>query len=280
LRYSTIIAPRKAVSIAWTRPSRRQLLRWVIASVVVLAGVAALISLGNWQLRRLAWKEDIIARAAQRPAGAVQDLPSASAWPMLDVADGEYRPYRFSGHFLHDKEALVFTSLPEPKGRFGGPGFWVVTPFALDDGGTVLINRGFAPQGRHLPADRGELLSSAAATVVGLMRQDEGRHMFLPDDRPAENMFYARDIGNISAAKGVAGPVAPFTIDLISAEAPAGGLPQAGETRLVFANNHLQYALTWYGLAAALLGVFAAFLVQRLRGRHSAASLTQVGDAP
>jgi surfeit locus 1 family protein len=245
----------------------------------VLAACVSLIALGNWQIRRLAWKEDLIARVSERPSEAVREVPPASAWAGLDVAEGEYRPYRLLGRFLHDKEALVFTSLPDPRGGFGGPGFWVMTPFALERGGTVLVNRGFAPQGRHLPSDRGELLDTGPAIVTGLMRPDEDRHRFLPGDRPQQNIFYARSIADIAAAKGVSPPIAPFTIDLAAGETPPGGLPQAGETRMAFANNHLQYAITWYGLAAALLAVFASFVAHRLRGRFDR-RLTQPGQAP
>ena len=244
----------------------------VVGALVVLAATVILVSLGNWQLRRLAWKEDLIARVADRPAGPVADLPPASAWPGLDVAGGEYRPYRLTGRYLHGKEALVFTSLPNPSGRHGGPGYWVMTPFVLEGGGTVLVNRGFAPQGRHRPEDRGEALREGQTTVTGLMRPDEARHFILPEDRPADSIFFARNVAAIAAASGLSEPVAPFTVDLLAAETPPGGLPQAGETRMVFTNNHLQYAITWYGLAAALLGVFASFAWTRLRaGRRQRA---------
>ena len=279
MRFSTTTEPKRGASSVRTRSPSRHLLGLIVSALVVLTAFVFLIALGNWQMRRLAWKEDLIARASERPSEAVRELPSASAWAGLDVTDGEYRPYRLSGRFLHDKEALVFTSLPDPKGSFGGPGFWVVTPFALEGGGTVLVNRGFAPQGRHLPGDRGEPLDPGPATITGLMRPDEDRHRFLPADRPQQNMFYARRIADIAAAKGVSPPIAPFTIDLVADETPPGGLPQAGETRMAFANNHLQYAITWYGLAAALLAVFASFVAHHLRGRIDR-RLTQPGQAP
>ncbi len=105
-------------------------------ALLALVGIAILVSLGNWQLRRLAWKEGLIAAATERPAEAVRDLPPVSAWPGLDPLGGDaYRPYSLAGRFLHDKEARVFTSLPDPRGSYGGPGFWVVTPFALSSGG-------------------------------------------------------------------------------------------------------------------------------------------------
>ncbi len=241
----------------------------ILPAILILVGVGILVSLGNWQLRRLAWKEDLIAAATERPKQAVRDLPSPSAWAGLDPTGNDgYRPFRLSGRFLNDKEARVFTSIPDPRGPYGGPGYWVVTPFALSDGGTVLVNRGFAPVDKSLPSERGETLSDEPVVVTGLMRPDESRNYFTPGDRPDENMFFARNVAALAAAKQLSGPVAPFTIDLIASETPPGGLPQSGETRMAFTNNHLQYALTWYGLAAALLAVFGVFGWRRVGGRR------------
>ena len=240
----------------------------LLPAILTFVAIAVLVSLGNWQLRRLAWKEDLVAAATERPSEAVRDLPSVSAWSSLNAAGGDgYRPYRLAGHFLHDKEARVFTSLPDPRGRYGGPGYWIVTPFALTSGGTVLVNRGFAPIEKSLPSQRGETLSSEPGGVSGLMRPDEERSVFTPTDQPDDNIFFARNVAVIAAAKDLARPVAPFTIDLVASETPPGGLPQAGETRMTFTNNHLQYAITWYGLAAALVAVFAAFAWRTFRER-------------
>lgn len=264
--FNTTIAPNKAASTTAAR-NRAPFNRLIVPAVFSLAALAVLVSLGNWQVRRLAWKEDLIARVSVRPTEPVQPLPSASEWAGFDIAAGEYRPFRLAGRFLNEKEALVFTSLPDPKGRFGGPGFWVVTPFALSEGGTVFVNRGFAPQGRELPKERGESLSDGPTALVGLMRPSETRGAFTPADRPERNVFYARSVLDLAAAKEISQPVAPFTIDLVAAQTPPGGLPQAGETRMSFTNNHLQYALTWYGLAAALLAVFAVYVRGQLRDR-------------
>src|SRR5690606_26613956 len=98
--------------------------------------------------------------------------------------------------------------------------------------------------------------------VRGLLRGPEDRNMFTPDNLPGERLFYARDAGEIGVGLGLA-KVAPFTID--AAGSPPGTLPQGGETRLVFPNRHLEYALTWYGLAGALAGVFVVFTLSRRR---------------
>ena len=266
MRSNTTIAPNKAGSTTAARNRAR--FNWLIVpAVFTLAALAVLVSLGNWQVRRLAWKEDLIARASVRPNEPIQPLPSASEWAGFDVAAGEYRPFRLTGRFLNEKEALVFTSLPDPKGRFGGPGFWVVTPFLLSEGGTVFVNRGFAPQGREPPKERGESLGDGPTAIVGLMRPSETRGAFTPADRADENAFYARNVSDLASAKEISPPVAPFTIDLVASETPRGGLPQAGETRMAFTNNHLQYAIVWYGLAAVLLAVFAAYVRGQLRER-------------
>jgi surfeit locus 1 family protein len=258
-------APVKARSTARPEPRAGGLRSLLVPGLAVVALAAVLIGLGNWQMQRLAWKEALIARATSGPAQPVRDLPPPQHWRDLPVEALHYHPFRLAGRFLHDKEAHVFTSLPDPAGPHGGPGYWIVTPLALEGGGTVLVNRGFAPHGRHQPADRGERLAEGHVEVMGLLRPDEERSWLRPDDRPETNVFHARSVAALAAAKGLEPPVAPFTFDLTAEATPPGGLPQAGETRVRFANNHLSYALTWYGLAAALLAVFASFAWKRLR---------------
>ncbi|MDQ3558341.1 MAG: SURF1 family protein [Pseudomonadota bacterium] len=249
-------------------PRYRELL---LPAVLSLAACIVLVALGNWQLRRLVWKEDLIAKAAERPLEAAAALPPVSAWQGFDIAGNEFRPFQLTGRFLHDAEALVFTSLSDAKGPFDGPGYWVVTPFALESGGTVFVNRGFAPQVRYRPENRGEARPGNQVTVTGLLRPNDTPNLFTPDDRPAENVFFARNVQNLAAAKQTPAPVAPFTIDLVAAETPRGGLPQAGETRMIFTNNHLAYAVTWYGLAVALIAVFLSYAWTRLHGSEGRA---------
>lgn len=264
LRSNITTAPPRAASIG-PEDRARALRSLLLPTLLTLVALGVLVSLGSWQVRRLAWKEDLIAEAHSRPLQPVRDLPPAADWPSLDVSAAEYHRYRASGRFLPEKEALVFTSLPDPRGPQGGPGFWVVTPFQLAAGGIVLVNRGFVPQGRHAPGERDASLAAGLSTLTGLLRPDERRGPFTPADDPAENTFYARSIAAIATAKALPEPVAPFTLDLVGEETPAGGLPQAGETRMQFPNNHLQYALTWYGLAVALLAVFVAYARTRFR---------------
>ena len=259
------IVPVKASSTAPPESRARSSRGLLLPGLAVLAALVVLVGLGNWQMDRLAWKEALIARAISGPTQPVRDLPPPAEWQRLPVEELEYRPFRLAGRLLHEEEAHVFTSLPDPAGPYGGPGYWIVTPLALEGGGIVLVNRGFAPHGRHEPASRGEDLAEGPVEVVGLLRPDETRTWLTPADQPEKSLFYARSVAAIAGAKGLTPPVAPFTFDLVAEATPPGGLPQAGETRMQFANNHLQYALTWYGIAAALAAIFAAFAWQRLR---------------
>ena len=249
-----------------TRTAFRGLL---VPGLLTLVAAAALVSLGNWQLDRLAWKEELIARATERPTLPPVEIPSPATWSDLDIAELEYRPVRTTGRYLADREALVFTSLGEPLGRFGGPGYWVITPFEIEGSGTVLVNRGFVPHDRRGAGDRAAP-PDGLVTLTGLVRPDDQPSMFTPDDRPEDGIFFSRHIEAIAGAKGLDGAVAPFTLDLTAADTPPGGLPQAGETRFRFTNTHLAYAVTWYGLAAALIAVFVSFAWGQLQARGRA----------
>jgi surfeit locus 1 family protein len=225
-----------------------------------------LIGLGTWQLQRLSVKEELVARVAARLSEPPVPLPPATEWPTLDLATWEYRPVTLRGRFDHGREARVYTVLGDPKGREKGPGYFVLTPLALADGsGTVFVNRGFVPDARVDPATRPEGQVEGDVTVSGLLRGPEQDNSFTPDPNPARQLFFSRDAGTIARAYGIA-DAAPFSIDAGATPNP-GGLPQGGETRIAFPNRHMEYALTWYGLAAGLLGVFAVWLRGRRKPR-------------
>ncbi len=243
-----------------TRKGALRALAW--PSAFAAAGLVLLVGLGVWQLQRLGWKEGLIRAATERAGQPPAPVPVEADWPRLDPNEAEYRRVRLEGRFRHEDEALVFTDLADPKGPSGGVGSWVMTPLTLDDGSVVLINRGFVPANRADPSRRAEGQVGGEVEIVGLMRWSEARNPFTPADDPAKGAWYTRDTRAIGRAKGLT-RVAPFYIDA-EASAP-GGLPQGGETRLAFPNRHLEYALTWFGLAGALAVVAGLFLRRRAR---------------
>jgi surfeit locus 1 family protein len=236
-------------------------------TIVATCAFALLIALGTWQVKRLTWKEALIATVSARLAAPPTQLPPSTDWARLDPTDNEFRRVSVTARLLNDKEALVFTTGSSMRDGDAGPGYWVFTP-ARFAGGTVMVNRGFVPEGRQDPATRPQGEIAGPVDIVGVLRWPEQPGMFIPTAEPAKNLWFSRDSTAIAAAKGI-GPVAPFYIEQESPPAP-GGLPQVGVLRPSFPNNHLGYAFTWYGLAAVLVGVFGAWF----RGRWRAAGAT------
>ncbi len=246
--------------------ARAELRGLVLPSALAAVGLAVLAGLGFWQLERRVWKEDLIARVEARTKAPAVPIPVEADWPNVSASRDEYRRVTASGRFQHAREALVYTVLSEPKGRFSGQGYWVLTPLQLANGAIVIVNRGFVPLERREPSTRREGQIEGLVTVTGLLRLPEVVNWFTPANEPARSAWYRRDPAEIAKHFNLV-RVAPFMIDADAMPIP-GGLPQGGETRLVFANTHLGYALTWFGLALALLGVFTVFAWQRLRGEH------------
>ncbi len=244
--------------------TRAQVLRGLILpGVLSLVALAVLISLGTWQMQRLAWKENLIATVSARVKETPQLLPAMPETLSLDLHAEEYRPYTASGRYLHQYEVQVYTSLAEAKGQYSGAGYWVLTPLVRNDGSIVIVNRGFVPLEKKDPSTRPEAQPQGEVRVTGLLRLPEQTNYFTPANDPAHGAWYSRKPAEIERAFGLKN-VLPLMLDATGSYR-AGDLPQPNETKLSFTNNHLGYALTWYGLACTLVGVFSAFAWQRLK---------------
>ncbi|MCE1234849.1 MAG: SURF1 family protein [Hyphomicrobiales bacterium] len=243
-----------------------------LAGAATTLAVALFATLGTWQVRRMHWKHRLIATVTERASGTAMDAPGR-ADPL--ASDGEaidWRKVRIEGRFLAGREARVQALVGEPRGRYGGPGIWAMSPLERPDGEIVWINRGFVPIekiGAESPID-----PASTVWIEGLARRAEPRGVFTPADEPAKNLWFVRDPARLSAAFGLAAErTLPYTIDAGVGATPASGLPQAGETRLTFTDNHLGYALTWYGLALAAAGVFVVRArAERRRGAAGSAA--------
>jgi len=225
-----------------------------IAVLIVLVG---LIGLGNWQLDRKVWKEDLIARLGQRLAAAPSELPPPGLWSSLSPATDEFRRVRFAAQVLPHEEALVFTSGSAFRPDVSGSGYWVFAPARVAGGALVMVNRGFVPEGKQDQGARPGGQFSGPVSMIGVLRWPEQPGLFTPTGDPARNIWFARDSAAMAAAKGIT--AAPFYVELESPE-PPGGLPHAGRLKPNLPNNHFGYALTWLGLAAVLVGVYGAWL--------------------
>lgn len=215
--------------------------------VVLMLGLTALwIGLGVWQVNRLADKEALIAEVAARLEQPPFDLPAADQWPGLDLETYAFHPVTATGRYLNDKTVLVFISLAEPKGKFSGPGYWVMTPFETG-GGIVFVNRGFIPQSSASAFANGQLGPQGAETLTGVALKPEATGSFTPGPDKANHIEWVRDPVRLAAMTDATGPVLGLTIDAPAGE--PGALPQGGETVVEFPNNHFGYALTWFGFA-------------------------------
>ena len=213
--------------------------------------------LGTWQVVRLQWKLALIQRVDARVHATPSAPPNSRQWPTVSAANDEYRHLRLSGHFLYD----LTTPVQAVTAR--GTGFWLLTPLCQPDGTVVLINRGFIPgtlggdsgyPARRAGADACASVTTAPVTLSGLLRLSEPKGGFLRTNDAARQRWFSRDVAAIGAARGIS-TVAPFFVDadgaqpgLAAAQEPVA--PIGGMTVIVFPNNHMVYALTWFALAA------------------------------
>lgn len=234
----------------------------ILPAAVTLVGLAILIGLGSWQIERKTWKEGLLGAIAERAHEAPGAIVPEAAWPGWDAASDEFRRVRISGTFLHDREITLHGLAEERRGE-ALQGFYVFTPLRLADGATVMVNRGFVPTDLRDPARRVAGQTAGQVEVTGLVRAPERRGAFVPDNDPAKAEWFVRDLGQMVQA-GRLERAAPFYVDADGTPNP-GRWPRGGQTQLKLPNNHLGYAITWFGLAGALAGVFTLYAWTRTR---------------
>ena len=210
------------------------------------------LGLGVWQLQRLEWQRGLI---AEREA-AVAAPPAQPPRTLVEARAMEFRPVIDDGVFLNDKEIFVGATGPR-----GGAGFHVLTPLREADGRVVFVNRGFIPSDRKDPSTRSAGQLTGSVHVSGLLRlpPEAKPNWFLPDNRPDLNYWFWVDIPAMAAAAHLSpADVAPFYIGADATPNP-GGWPHGGVTPLNLPNDHLQYAITWFSLATALVVIYVVY---------------------
>jgi surfeit locus 1 family protein len=219
-----------------------------------------LTGLGTWQVQRLYWKEALIAERHAAVSAAPVDLPSSLA----AAQQLEYHRVRATGHFLNDRELYLGATSED-----GRPGYHVITPLVLGSGASLLVDRGFVPEARRARESRAAGEVEGVVTVTGLLRlPPAGKpHWFVPDNSAEHNYWFYVDVPAMAAVARI-DEALPFYVDADASPNP-GGLPIGGQTRLDLPNNHLQYAITWYALAAALVVISIHFVRRRARGEST-----------
>lgn len=233
-------------------PARRRFRLDLRLTFCAVPALAVLVGLGAWQLQRLDWKEGVIAERAARlaaPPLAIEDIGDAD-WRGL-----EHRRVRLSGRYLHDREMLVVNRL-----RRGQAGYGLVTPLVLGDGAAVLVDRGWVPLSWP-EGPRAGRPPAGEDGAAGLLRAGGRLNSWQPDNDPAAGQWFFVDVPRMSAHAGL-GRARPYYVRLLP-EPGRTGFPVPRGAGEPIPNRHLEYALTWFALAAALVAVFALYHVRR-----------------
>jgi len=217
---------------------------WMLLAAALFS---VFIMLGNWQVRRLHWKLNLIHDVATRVHAPPVAAPGPGQWPQIASGQQQYLHVSLHGRFLEGEQTLVHGASTD------GYGFWVIAPLRTDGGFIVLVNRGYIPDA--LPGTQAYLKAApptGEVTLTGLLRFSEPGGGFLRPNQPAKGLWYSRDVSAMAAAHGLPpAQVAPYFVDADAVPAPTDSRtwPRAGLTVTHFPNNHLGYLITWYLMA-------------------------------
>lgn len=243
-------------------------------SLTTIVMLMVLVGLGVWQLQRKDEKHALMAALDQRIATAPVALPPPAQWPSLNAATDEFRRVTFSAVVDTSKDAMVYSSGSSIRADVSGPGTWAFVPAKLASGETIAINLGFVQNTLQDRAQQNRAVANLARdaqTFTGYIRFPEHAGMFSPKADATRRLWFGRDHEAMAQALGW-GKAAPFYIDLES-PAPPSGIPKPGPLSVRLKDNHLQYAITWFGLAAAVLIAFGFWVAGHRKAATSSASL-------
>ena len=216
--------------------------------LIGFGGIVVLASLSFWQLQRLDWKEGLIEVAQARMSAAPVPLPAS---PVPDRDD--YLPVTVEGRFTDEREIRFLNSM-KPH----GPGHDLIVPFETVDGRRILLDRGFVP----LTHDAATPPPEGTLRLNGLLRWPDDRNAFTPEPSIERGEWYSRDVPLMAGAS----KTEPVLVVLQPDDST--GWPRPRPPRVTLPNNHLNYAITWFGLAL-VWAVMTLFWI-RARARKSA----------
>ena len=230
-------------------------------SIFTAVMLIVFIGLGLWQLQRRVEKHALIAALDQRLAEPPGALPPPSQWGALNPAHDEFRRVSFTATYQARLDAMVYTAGSAIRPDVSGPGTWAFIPARLPDGETVAVNAGFVP---NMTQDRGlqdraltQLITHEPVLLTGYIRFPEAAGMLTPAADQDKRLWFTRDHLAMAQALGW-NKVAPFYIDL-EAPVPASGIPKPGALDVHLKDDHMQYAITWFSLAGAVVIAFAVW---------------------
>ena len=216
-----------------------------------LPSLIVLLMLGFWQLDRLAWKTALIESFNERANAPAMPLPAPSA----ELSGFEFQNLDLNGRFLHDKELYLTGRTYE-----GNAGFHVVTPFRTVAGQLLLVNRGWVSEAYREPETRLFSVKQEQITLRAVLRLPQQKGYFVPENDPANGFWFTLKPEEMTTFLGLEDAVTTYYADQVRTSEVLT-LPIAAETRIAVRNTHLNYALTWFGVALSLIGVYIAYHV-------------------
>lgn len=215
--------------------------RLIGALLIGVIGTAILLGLGYWQLQRLAWKQGVVALIEARMTEGAAGLPATPS-----EADHEYLTVRLGG-VVEPGEVHVL-------GSRNGIAYRVIAPLALGDGRRVLLDRGFVAE-----AEKDDPRPTGQVEVEGTLLWPDETDRFTPEPNLDHNIWFARDVERMAAFLSTE----PVLVVARTLSLP-GTTPQPVTVEL--RDNHLEYAITWFAMAAAWT-VMTVYLLWRIKRR-------------
>ena len=219
--------------------------RMILPLLFGLIGCAILVSLGTWQVKRLAWKEATLLQIDARISADPVALPTS-----FDREGDLYLPVEVTGTFGADRIRVLISQ------KKVGAGYRIISPF-MTQGRTILVDRGVIPIAEEVPAPHADETS-----VTGNLHWPNEVDSYTPEPDVKRDIWFARDVDRMAAKLG-AEPVllilrrsTPATPEITPLPVSRAGIP----------NDHLSYAITWFSLAVIWF-VMTAFLLWRIRQR-------------
>lgn len=221
-------------------------------TVAAVPALLILLYLGTWQIARMQWKEALIADFTARATAQAITPPLAQ-----EAAEMQYQRLRVTGQWMHEAEVQLIGRTFE-----GTAGYHVITPMQLTDGRILLMNRGWVSQDYRRPESRPSTLKSGLVTVEAITRLKRQKGYFVPENNPEGDDWFTLNIPDIKAHHNLGDNVImTYSGDVLRPEGDYV-LPIGAAVDINIPNDHWQYALTWYGIAMGLIGVYAAWHVQ------------------
>ncbi|WP_292083778.1 MULTISPECIES: SURF1 family protein [unclassified Brevundimonas] len=223
----------------------------IILTILAVLLLGVLLALGVWQVQRMQWKEGLIAGA--EAAAGQPPLPLTEA---LKLENPEFRRVLLTCRGLAAAPYVELQSIENSDA-----GVRLVSACAVEGGPTLLVDRGFvsAETSARPPVNVDDTMP---VVITGVLRRAPAPSALTPP--PAEGRFYGRDAEAMARALKVEGPVSPFTVFAVTSTNPDWGALKPSAPPAAFTNNHLGYALTWFGLAVALIAFYAVLLRRRM----------------